>query len=68
MKLNIRRLDESAVLPRYSHGPDEDAGMDLCSVERVLLEPGTPRAVRTGLALELPPASRARCDRAAASA
>jgi dUTP pyrophosphatase len=29
--------------------------MDLRSVEDVVLEPGVPRAVRTGLAIELPP-------------
>ena len=44
-----------AVLPRYVHGPQEDAGMDLTSVEEVTLEPGVPRAVATGLTVELPP-------------
>jgi dUTP pyrophosphatase len=29
--------------------------MDLCALEDVLLEPGVPRAVPTGLAIELPP-------------
>jgi dUTP pyrophosphatase len=53
--IRIKRLAPEAKLPRYAHGADEDAGMDLCSVEDALLEPGTPRMVSTGLALELPP-------------
>jgi dUTP pyrophosphatase len=32
----------------------EDAGMDIRCVEEVLLEPGVPQAVATGLALEIP--------------
>jgi dUTP pyrophosphatase len=43
------------VIPRYAHGPDEDAGMDLHSVEAVTLEPGDTKLVATGLAIELPP-------------
>ena len=33
----------------------EDAGMDLHAVETVVLEPGVPRLVPTGLIIELPP-------------
>ncbi len=43
------------MLPNYAHGPGEDAGMDLHAVERAILEPGVPRLVPTGLAIELPP-------------
>jgi dUTP pyrophosphatase len=43
------------VIPRYAHGPTEDAGMDLCSVEDVVLAPGEIKLVPTGLAIELPP-------------
>ena len=42
------------MIPRYAHGPDEDAGMDLHSVEPATLAPGETRLVATGLALELP--------------
>jgi dUTP pyrophosphatase len=42
------------VVPRYAHGPDEDAGMDLHSVEAVTLAPGETKLVATGLAIELP--------------
>jgi dUTP pyrophosphatase len=55
MRIRIRRIRDDAVLPAYAHGPQEDAGLDLCAVERAVLEPGTPRLVATGLAVELPP-------------
>ena len=43
------------MLPTYAHGPEEDAGLDLRAVERAVLDPGAPRMVATGLAIELPP-------------
>jgi dUTP pyrophosphatase len=43
------------MVPRYAHGPAEDAGMDLHSVEAVTLGPGETKLVPTGLAIELPP-------------
>ena len=55
MKLRIRKLHADAILPQYAHGPEEDAGMDLCSVAGGLLEPNIPQAVPTGLSIELPP-------------
>jgi dUTP pyrophosphatase len=55
MKVRIIKLHPDAQLPRYAHGPLEDAGLDLCSVEETILEPGRPQAVATGLAIELPP-------------
>jgi len=44
-----------AQLPVYAHGPEEDAGLDLRAVERVVLVPGVAQAVPTGIAIELPP-------------
>jgi dUTP pyrophosphatase len=55
MTIKITRLHDAAILPQYAHGPDEDAGMDLCATESVLLAPGTPQLVPTGLSIELPP-------------
>lgn len=55
MKIRINRLRPEAQLPRYAHGPDEDAGLDLHATAAVLLEPGKPTLVPTGLAIELPP-------------
>jgi len=54
MRLRIHRIHPAAVLPRYAHGPEEDAGMDLRAVEDVTLEPGVPRLVPTGLTVEIP--------------
>ena len=54
MTVRIKRLSPEAQLPEYAHGPAEDAGMDLRATEPVVLQPGLPVAVPTGLALELP--------------
>lgn len=55
MRLKLQRLHPDAQLPVYAHGPEEDAGMDLRAVETVVLEPGVPALVPTGIAIELPP-------------
>jgi dUTP pyrophosphatase len=55
MRIRIRKIHPAAVLPAYAHGPSEDAGMDLCSVEDAVLEPHVPRLVATGLTIEIPP-------------
>ena len=59
MQIRIRRTHPDAILPKYAHGPEEDAGMDLHSVESITLEPGVPRLVPTGLTIELPPGCEA---------
>jgi len=55
MQIRIKKLHSDAVLPHYAHGPLEDAGMDLRSVERIVLAPGVAQGVPTGIAIELPP-------------
>jgi dUTP pyrophosphatase len=55
MKIGIKRLHPDAILPRYAHGPEEDAGMDLHALYGLTLEPGVPTLVATGLTLEIPP-------------
>jgi dUTP pyrophosphatase len=55
VQIRIQRIHPAAILPAYAHGPLEDAGMDLCAVEDVLLEPRVPRLVPTGLTIEIPP-------------
>jgi len=54
MRIRVKKLHPDAVLPHYAHGPEEDAGMDLRSVERVVLSPGAAQGVPTGIAIELP--------------
>jgi dUTP pyrophosphatase len=55
VQIRIQRIHPDAVLPKYAHGPNEDAGMDLIAVEDATLEPQVPRLVPTGLTIELPP-------------
>lgn len=55
MKIKIKRLHADAQVPKYAHGPEEDAGMDLHAVEDVTLEPQVARLVPTGLSIEVPP-------------
>ena len=50
--LPVQRLHPDAVLPSYAHAGD--AGLDLSSVEEVVLEPGARAAVPTGLAMAIP--------------
>ena len=55
MRVLIKRLHPDALIPRYAHGPLEDAGLDLCSVADAVLVPNVAQAVPTGLSIELPP-------------
>ena len=55
MQIRIKTLAANSILPKYAHGPAEDAGMDICSTETVTLEPGISVAVATGLSIEVPP-------------
>ena len=55
MKIRWKKLTPDAVAPAYAHGPLEDAGMDLRATETVVLKPGVPQTVGTGLSIELPP-------------
>jgi dUTP pyrophosphatase len=52
MTLNIRRLDPRATLPTRAY--ESDAGLDLYSLDAVVLEPGERAAVPTGIAVEIP--------------
>jgi len=54
LRIKIRKLRADALIPRYAHGPEEDAGMDLHAVESVTFAPGETKLVPTGLAIELP--------------
>lgn len=53
MTVKFRKTDPSATLPSYAH--PGDAGMDLCSIEELVIPRGERRLVRTGLAMRLPP-------------
>ena len=53
MKLPVLKIDPSAQMPSYAH--PGDAGMDVHSVETLVLQPGGRACVHTGLAFQLPP-------------
>ncbi len=52
MLLKIKKLSKDAILPSYAH--EDDAGMDLFSVEDVLILKGQRVQVSTGIATEIP--------------
>lgn len=54
MLVKIKKLHPDAVIPRYAHGANEDAGMDLVATEDMYLPPFEPRAIPTGIAISLP--------------
>jgi dUTP pyrophosphatase len=53
--IQFKKLNQSAVLPKYAHGPEEDAGLDLVSIEDKDIYFGEPVLVKTGLAVAMPP-------------
>ena len=57
MQVNIRKINAAAKLPTYAHS--SDAGMDVCSVKELVLEPLQRALVPTGLVFELPPNTEA---------
>ena len=52
MKINIKKLNENAVIPQYA--TELSAGVDLCSTDYLLLLPRQRALVHTGLAIALP--------------
>ena len=52
MKLKIKKLNETAIIPYYAH--PTDAGLDLFSTAEVIIAPNTSRLIPTGIAIELP--------------
>ncbi len=57
MKLMVKRLSATSVLPAYAH--PGDAGMDLFADVAASLEPGESKLVSTGISIELPPNTEA---------
>lgn len=53
MVLRFRRIHPDAVLPAYAH--PSDAGMDVRSVDDLVIAPGRRALVHTGLVMALPP-------------
>jgi len=52
IKIKIKKIHPSAIIPKYAH--EGDAGMDLYSVEDLILKPKHRSRVKTGISIELP--------------
>lgn len=52
MKLEIKKLNENAVIPQYA--TELSAGVDLCSIEHLTILPRQRMLVHTGLSIALP--------------
>lgn len=52
MKVNVKKIHKDAILPCYAH--KGDAGLDLYSVEDVVIESGEVALIPTGIKIELP--------------
>ncbi|MCF7866831.1 dUTP diphosphatase [Candidatus Woesearchaeota archaeon] len=52
MKIQIKKLCEDAIIPRYVR--ENDSAMDICSVEEYELKPGERKAIKTGIAISFP--------------
>jgi len=52
MNVNIKRLNENAVIPQYAKAGD--SGFDLVATKDVIIDPGETAKVPIGLAFELP--------------
>lgn len=53
MKIRVKRIQENAKLPAYSHSGD--AGLDLFSSADLILESGGVKPVPTGIKMAIPP-------------
>ena len=53
MTVKFRKIDPAATIPSYAH--PGDAGMDIRSIEDLVIDPGARKLVRTGLVMMLPP-------------
>jgi dUTP pyrophosphatase len=52
MQVKVQRIEADAKMPCYAH--PGDSGMDLFSVEEIVLQPGERKLVRTGIKISLP--------------
>lgn len=52
MKLLVEKIDKNAIIPFKAH--DDDAGMDLFSIEEIILEPMERKMIHTGIKIQLP--------------
>ncbi len=52
LQVKITKVNEFAKMPKYAH--NGDAGMDIFSVEEVIIQPSETALIHTGIKIELP--------------
>lgn len=52
MKIKIKKLHSDAIIPKYAH--QDDAGMDLFSIDSFEMEPGERKSIPLGVSIEIP--------------
>lgn len=52
MIVKILKIDSDAIIPNYAN--EDDAGLDLYSVEELIIKPNKRAAIRTGVKMEIP--------------
>jgi dUTP pyrophosphatase len=52
MKMRFKKLNKDSKLPSYAHSTD--AGMDLYTLEKIIIQPREKVIIPTGLAIDLP--------------
>jgi dUTP pyrophosphatase len=57
MKLKIKKLNKSAIIPKYEH--PGDSGLDLFSQEESEIPAGESYLIKTGISIELPEGTEA---------
>lgn len=50
--LKVKKLNDDAIIPNFAH--KGDAGMDLYSIEEVVIPSGETKLIKTGICIELP--------------
>ncbi len=54
MKINIKKLNENAVIPTYGSAYAAGADLYACIESDEIIEPKETKLIKTGLAIELP--------------
>lgn len=57
IELKVKRINKEAKMPEYAHAGD--AGLDLFSVDDLMILPGESKLIKTGIQIELPKGTEA---------
>lgn len=52
LELKIKKLNIDAIIPNFAH--EDDAGMDLYSIEETIIPPNETKLIKTGISIQLP--------------